>query len=145
MRLILLVDQIEELFTDARIDEAKRGQFAAVLETLARSGAVWVVATVRSDFAHHCQSVPALVRLCEGAGRWDLLQPTADAIGRVIQEPARLAGLSFEKREGHSLADRILRDAVEHRELMPLLSHVLRGLCAERTERGMLTFAISLV
>jgi len=141
LRLILLVDQLEELFTDARIDVAKREQFAAVLETLARSGAVWVLATVRSDFAHHCQGVPALVRLREGAGHWDLLPPTSDALGRVIQEPARLARLCFEERDGQSLADRILRDAIEHRELLPLLSHLLHDLCGERTGEGMMTFA----
>ena len=114
-RLILLVDQLEELFTDPRIDEETASAFAELLGVFARSGKVWVMATIRSDFTHRCQSLPALVRLREGGGEIDLLAPGAESIARVIQEPARLAALHYETREGKSLDRELLREAAEHR------------------------------
>jgi len=139
-RLIVLVDQMEELFTGTDIDPSGREAFADVLEMLARSGAVWVVATMRSDFSHHCQQVPALFRLTQG-GVIGLLPPTSDAIARVITDPARLAGLYYEEKDGTRLSDVLLREATERRELLPFLSHVLRRLAEEREEDGKLTFA----
>jgi hypothetical protein len=71
----------------------------------------------------------------------DVLPPTSDALRRLIEEPARLAGLHFERREEHSLSDRILRDAAVHAELLPLVEHVLRELFEQRTAEGRLSFA----
>ena len=140
-RLLLLVDQLEELFTDKRLSDADRDRFLAALEALARSGAVWVLATVRSDFYQQCQRLPALMRLKEGPGQIDLLPATADALRRLIEQPARLACLGFEVRDGKALADRILTDAAAHAELLPLVSYVLRELYEQRTPSGELTFA----
>jgi pentatricopeptide repeat protein len=141
IRLFLLVDQLEELFVDKRLKDDDRERFTAALEALARSGSVWVLGTVRSDFYQHCQRLPALIRMKEGAGQVDLLPPTSDALGRLIVHPARLARLTFERRDGASLEDRILSDATSHAELLPLLSYLLRELFEQRTPAGVLTFA----
>jgi WD40 repeat protein len=141
VRLILLVDQLEELFTEASVGMEAREQFFHAIESLARSGFTWVLATVRSDFYDHCQSSPALVRMKEGAGQIDVLLPEPDALRRLIVEPTRLAGLRFEEQNNRSLADVLLRDAVAHRELLPLLEYALRELFDERTSEGLLTFA----
>lgn len=140
LRLVVLVDQLEELFTDARIGAELRNAFANALEVLARSGQVWVIATMRSDFSHRCQEVAALVRLREGGGELDLLPPTAAGLARLITEPVRLAGLSYEERDGRSLCDVLLQEASEHRELLPFLSHLLRRLVDQRSADGRLTF-----
>ncbi len=139
-RLLVLVDQMEELFTDTRITEDHRAAFVSALEALARSGFAWVVATVRSDFYAHCQSLPGIVRLKEGGGQYDLLPPSADALNRLIRQPAALAGLSFEQRGDTSVADLILRDAVSHRELLPLVEYLLHRLTEERSPDGVLSF-----
>ena len=47
--LALVVDQLEEIFTDDRIDQRQRECFSAALDALARTGCVWIVATLRSD------------------------------------------------------------------------------------------------
>ena len=47
-RLVVIVDQLEELFTIDRIDAVVRDRFVAALDGLARSGSVWVIATMRS-------------------------------------------------------------------------------------------------
>ena len=141
-RLLVFVDQLEELFTYQRITEKTREAFVCALEALARSGCAWVLATARSDFYAQCQSLPALVRMKEGGGQFDLVPPGADALDRLIRQPAALAGLCFEQRGERFLADVIVRDATDHRELLPLLEYLLHRLCAERRiTDGMLTFA----
>ena len=94
-----------------------------------------------SDFYHHCQTLTALVRMKEGAGLFDLLPPTSDALSRVITGPALLAGLRFEREGEQTLSDVILREATEHRELLPLVEHLLLELCEHRSQDGTLTFA----
>ncbi|HMO15164.1 MAG TPA: PQQ-binding-like beta-propeller repeat protein [Pirellulaceae bacterium] len=140
-RLLIVVDQLDELFSNPALSDVDRGQFFEVLESLANTGLVWLLATVRSDFYQHVLQIPALVRMKEGAGQFDLLPPTPDALSRVITGPAMLAGLKFEKEGELSLADAILREAVEHRELLPLVEHLLMELCDNRDDDGTLTFA----
>lgn len=142
VRLLLVLDQLEELFASAAIAAESRTAFLTVIETLARSGSVWVIATARSDFNPQLQTEPTLVRLKAGLGTVDVLPPATDALRRLIEEPARLAGLHFERRDGHALSDRILRDAASHPELLPLAEYVLRELFEKRTKEGRLTFSV---
>lgn len=74
-KLVLVVDQLEELFTGERIAPGERVRFVEFLAGLARSGLVWIVATMRKDFWHRADEAPELVRLSEGNGRLELLPP----------------------------------------------------------------------
>ncbi|HEX5716419.1 MAG TPA: AAA family ATPase [Thermoanaerobaculia bacterium] len=141
VRLLLVVDQLEELFASAAIDAPGRAVFLSVLEALARNGRVWILATVRADFYEQVQNEPSLLSMKSGNGQLDILPPGADALHRLVEEPAHLAGLRFEKLEdGQSLADHILRDAAAHPELLPLVEDLLRELYERRTN-DQLTFA----
>jgi ABC-type arginine transport system ATPase subunit len=139
-RLLLAIDQLEELFTMADLAAESRTSFLNFLETAARSGSVWVVATMRSDFYQLLQTEPALVRMKEGAGMFDVLAPQTDALQRLIEEPARVSGLRYEQRDGQSLAHRILNDAAAHAELLPLVGFVLRELYEKSGDERILTF-----
>lgn len=142
VRLLLIFDQLEEWFTSASpITIEQRKAFLDVVETFARSGSVWVIATVRSDFYQQIQSEPALVRMKSGRGQLDLMPPGPAALTRMIEEPALLAGLSFETLNDKSLSDRILKDAASHAELLPLVEFVLRELYDRQSEKRQLTFA----
>ena len=57
-KLILIVDQLEELFTTAGISAEDRRRFIALISGLARSGHVWVIVTLRSDFWHRVADIP---------------------------------------------------------------------------------------
>ncbi|MFM7843091.1 MAG: AAA family ATPase, partial [Planctomycetota bacterium] len=138
-RLIILVDQLEELFAQRTAAYDACPVFFEVLEALARLRVVWVVATVRSDFYQECQAIPALVRMKEGLGHYDLVPPGPDDLLRVISGPATLAGLRFEQHEEQSLADLILREATGQAELLPLIEHLLRDLYDHRSPEGVLT------
>ena len=141
-RLVLLVDQLEELFTIQTIGEEQRNAFVAALAALAQSGLVWVVATMRSDFFDRIDTVPALVELASSESRYLLQQPDSAEIGQIIRRPAREAGLRFEfdAQRGISLNDEILR-AAGNRSALPLLSFLLDQLWRQRTPNNELTFA----
>ena len=142
-RLIVVVDQFEELFTLGTVTAEERRGFVRALGELAGSGHAWVIATMRSDFYHRCAELPELAALKEGAGQFDLLPPSFDEIGQIITYPAQAAGLRFE----HDPATGRRLDAVLHEaagqtpESLPLLSFVLDELYRERTDSGVLTFA----
>ncbi|MBI3890582.1 MAG: AAA family ATPase [Candidatus Wallbacteria bacterium] len=142
-RLVLVLDQFEELFAMAELTDINRTDFISCISRLARSGMVWVLASLRSDFYPHCQSLPELVALKEGKGQYDLLPPGAGEIAQIIGLPTRMAGLRFEDAPltGTGLADRLLEAAMKSPESLPLLEFALEELYKTRTDKGVLTLA----
>lgn len=142
-RLALVVDQLEEMYTQQEILPKHRKAFVDVLDSLARCGKVWIIGTLRSDFYPRLGNLPKLVALKEGDGQYDLLAPTASEIGQMIRLPTRAAGLRFEEDAASSerLDDRLRDAAAEHPEVLPLLQFTLEELYQRRTEDGMLTLA----
>ena len=86
--------QLFELFTLEGVDDRLRAGFVRVLSALARSGPVWVICTMRSDFYHRLAELPELVALAEGAGQFHFLPPSPVEIAQMIRNPARAAGES---------------------------------------------------
>ncbi|MFI5012025.1 MAG: SUMF1/EgtB/PvdO family nonheme iron enzyme [Hyphomicrobiales bacterium] len=143
-RLTLVVDQLEELFTQEATTAETRAAFVAALEALARSGLVWVVATMRSDFFDRLETLPLLANLSAGEARYLLKPPEEAEIGQIIRQPAREAGLVFEldTATGLGLDEAIRRAAARNPGALPLLSFLLDQLWQQRTsDTGTLTFA----
>jgi tetratricopeptide (TPR) repeat protein len=140
-RLALVIDQMEEMFTQDGITAKDRKAFASTLDALARCGRVWIIGTLRSDFYPRLTDLPVLGALKEGDGQYDLMPPVASEIGQMIRLPTRAAGLRFEEDPASSeRLDDILRDAAaEHPEILPLLQFTLEELYQRRTSNGMLT------
>ena len=140
-RLALVVDQMEEIFTQDWVTAEERERLIDTVDQLARSGRVWVVATFRADMYPRCASLPRLVELKEGAGQYDLMPPTATEIGQMVRLPTRAAGLRFEEDFAtNERLDDMLRDAAAARpELLPLLQFTLEELYQRRREDGTLT------
>ena len=128
-RLVILVDQMEELFT-RQIDPARRALFVRILNGLARSGCVWVVATMRNDLWHRAVEVPQLLELVEASSRLDLLPPDGSEIIEIVRRPAAAAGLGFEtdSESGVGLDAVIARAAADEPGALPLLSVMLDAL-----------------
>jgi len=135
-KLILAIDQLEELFTIAAIGAGEARVFIRLLAALAHSGAVWVVATMRSDFWHRAAEIPELVALCEGQGRVDVAAPSPAEIAEMIRKPAEAAGLSFEPDPGSGLRlDAVLAEhATAAPGVLPLLSFTLEALYVQDVE-----------
>jgi len=137
--LLLIVDQLEELFTDRRISPTDRTTFVALIEALSRSERVWVVATMRADLWHRASETPALVDLVAGLGRFDLLSPRPAEVSQMVRLPAEAAALDFEHHAdtGVALNDQITEDAATAPGVLPLLSYVLEQLYqTDVIERG---------
>jgi serine/threonine protein kinase/tetratricopeptide (TPR) repeat protein len=136
-RLALVVDQLEELFTTGFSPELRQKYVSAIAD-LVRSGRVFILATLRSDFYPCYQQFPELIELTKPGGKVDLRPPTAYEIGNMIRLPAAAAGLHFEQEPGSGQRlDEALRDAASATpESLPLLEHVLSLLYDEQADRG---------
>lgn len=140
LRKLLVIDQLERLF-DADRDALEAEQFLQLLHSLARSGCVWILAALRSDFYPACLESASLRTLMRGHGHYELGVPGAQQIGRIIRAPAAAAGLSFEvdADSGTRLDDLLHSEAAEHPEILPLLEFTLAELYKRRREDGSLT------
>ena len=119
-RLVLVVDQFEEVFTICD-DESERSAFATRLVELADApDQNVVVLTIRDDFYGRCAAYPELAALL--AGNHVLVPPmTRDELGRASELPARRAGVRLEP----ALVDALVDDATEQAGALPLLSSAL--------------------
>jgi WD40 repeat protein len=123
-RLLLVIDQGEELFTLS--DPAGRGRLATLLRR-AVTGSVRVVVTLRSEFQDQLLALPELAGLVDAF----VLQPLdRDMLRVVVEEPARLAGLTVDR----ELVDRLVADTGAG-DALPLLAFTLNQL-AEGLTRG---------
>lgn len=142
-RLLIMIDQLEEMFTLDGVTDAERDLFIAALEALAKCGLVWVIATMRSDFFDRLGTQPRLLSLTSGEARYVLAPPEPSEIAQIIRQPAREAGLNFETdtTRGLSLDEVIRAAATRDPGALPLLSFLLDQLWQRRSDAGELTFA----
>ncbi len=127
-RLVLVVDQLEELFT-GQISAEERRIFVAALAALATSGLVWVIGTMRADFFGQLEHLPALAELAR-TRTYLLLPPNLAELAEIVGKPARAAGLRFEvdQTTGERLDDVIVASAARDPGALPLLSFALDAL-----------------
>jgi len=134
-RVILVIDQFEEVFTACQ-DEATRVAFFRALRATAlpaadgRPPAALVALGVRSDFLGMCGSYPELNEAL-GATVFLVGPMSRDELRQAIVKPAKFAGLALED----GLVEVLLRDADPGMTLgrsdagvqgiLPLLSHAL--------------------
>ncbi|MCC7348604.1 MAG: tetratricopeptide repeat protein, partial [Variibacter sp.] len=139
--LVLLVDQLEELFTPA-VDPQARERFSAALAALAGSGRVAVIATLRSDAYADLSRSPAILALKTAGATLDVTTPGPAEIAEIVRAPAAAAGIAFgpaageagEHLEGEHLDDVIVR-AASGRDALPLLQFTLSRLYDAMRER----------
>ncbi len=143
VRLIVTIDQMEELFTLERSSAEERRGFIDALSSLARGGRAFVVATLRSDFFGRCEELPELMALKQGAGQYHLQPPSLAEVAQMIRLPARAANLRFEQdKVTQAGLDEVLRDAaLDQVGHLPLLEFALEELYRQRTPEGLLTHA----
>ena len=131
--LVLLVDQMEELFAQA-VNDDERASFAGDLKELLETGQVWIIATLRADFYELLLKQATLKELKESGASLDLGPPGAVELAEMVRAPAAAAGLVFETLPVKgALDDRLLADA-KTAESLPLLQFTLRELYEQRAE-----------
>ncbi len=120
-RLVLVIDQFEELFTLCG-DEAERTAFLSNLSYASTipGGRLVVIVAMRADFYHRCAQYPELRTLM--ATQQFLVGPLGpDGLRQVIERPAWRVGLELED----GLVETILADVADRPGTLPLLEHVL--------------------
>ena len=105
-RLLLVVDQFEEVFTTCP-DEGERAAFLAALTEAAWADShVTVVVAIRADYYGHCAAVPDLADLL--AANHVLVGPMRpDELRRAIELPAHRAGLRLEPGLSAAMVDEV--------------------------------------
>ena len=136
-RLVLLIDQLEELFTEG-VSTEKRDAFLEMLAALSRRNPVVVIVTMRSDFFPRLAEFSQLLALAEGTGSYHLPPPAPVELGQIIRRPARAAGLRFDAHpETKQGLDEALRDAASaDPQVLPLLEFALEELYKRQKARG---------
>lgn len=135
-RLVLVIDQFEEVFTLCH-NEDERTQFLDNLLHAATvlDGRCLVILTLRADFYPRCAIYPELAALM--SAHQALVGPLDErGLRAVIVEPARRVGLTFEP----GLVDTIVGDVGREPGALPLLEHALLEVW-ERRQGTMLTLA----
>src|SRR6266545_2109007 len=128
-RLVLAVDQFEEVFTTCH-DEDVRERFVERLVSIAADPErAVVVVGLRGDYYGHCGTYPALASLV--AANQVLVGPmSADELRRAIELPARRAGVRVEAALAETLVDEVANEPGG----LPLLSTALVELWVARRD-----------
>jgi WD40 repeat protein/DNA-binding SARP family transcriptional activator len=132
-RIVVAVDQLEELFTVCRLAE-ERASFLEQLVAAARDGdrRALVAVSLRADFYGRLAPYPAFAELLSGSHV--LVGPMDDdELARAIEQPAALAGLEVER----TLVDALVAHVAGEPGGLPLLSTTLLELWRTRDGRAL--------
>jgi formylglycine-generating enzyme required for sulfatase activity len=121
--LVLFLDQMEELFTAQTKDYAK--PFLSTLYSVSNEASFRVIATIRSDFLHHCHDHPELLKVLNGHGHYALGPVNHVMMHDMIVKPANCAGLKVSE----NLARRIVNESAN----LPVLAFVLNQLFEKKS------------
>jgi WD40 repeat protein len=128
-RLLLVVDQFEELFTQT--PKPEQSEFIADLQALRRAGRCALLLTMRADF------YPDLMNSdlwpVDSTERVEIAPLRGDALRAAIAGPAGRLGVHLEA----GLLERIMSDAAEEPGVLPLVQETM-ALLWEKRERRLL-------
>ena len=133
-RLVLFIDQFEELFTHSDSDASKAAvkQYETALAELVNNaaGSMTLVLTMRADFLGTALTHQTLGTLLDQYSQYNkYLSPMSSAeLRSVILEPAAKQGVSIED----GLTGQLLDELKKNTESLPLLQHVLSLLWQSR-------------
>lgn len=126
-RLIVFVDQLEELFTQS--PPADQAGFAAALAVLRAEPRCLLLLALRADF--YAELLQSQLWLDGRRRHVDLPPLRGPALREAIERPARALEVYFEP----GLIDRLLADAAGEPGALPLLQETLVQLWGQRSER----------
>lgn len=145
---LLLVDQLEEIFTLCKDDEQRRSFIRLIAQEATdthREGRV--IVAIRGDFLDRCAEYDEIARLLNRvAPTTYAVQPLSQAeLTEAITEPAILHGVRFEP----GLVEQMIAEVADAAGVLPLLQHALwelwdtcitKGVNAGETPQPLLTW-----
>jgi hypothetical protein len=132
-RVVMVVDQVEELFTHGSTEADRRAMLRALICAGEPAGSdpapAVVVLGLRADFYDRCARIPDLVPHLQDSSLVLVPAMTAAEQRQAVTAPAESVGLQVEP----ALADLLLAEASD--QALPQLAHVLRRTFAHRQGR----------
>jgi hypothetical protein len=125
-RLLIFIDQLEELFTTAETNT--RAAFIAAIRALRSDVRVALVLTLRADFYGSLMESALWADLDGQLSRLDVSPLRGDKLRLAVEEPARALGVYFEP----VLVERLLHDMADEPGALPLLQDTLLDLWHHR-------------
>ena len=125
VRLLLVVDQYEELFTTA--PASQREPFEQALLQRLQTPDFYLVLAARADFYSSLMASPLWDQIREH--RLEITPPRGDALRKAIALPARDVGVELEPQ----LVERLLADAGEEPGVLPFIQETLVMLWSHAT------------
>ncbi len=126
-RLLVVIDQFEEIFVAASSEDAHAFLDALTVAVGDPTSPLRLVVALRADFYHRPLEHPLIARLMKDTVV-EVIPLAGDEMERAIVEPARQLGVEFEA----GLAARIAAQAVGVRYPLPLLQYTLSELFDQR-------------
>jgi len=141
VKIVIIIDQFEEIFTNKSFSKEQKEQFIKIINTFVKSDLIWILASMRSDFIKDTDSIPQLKELLnQDENRYLLSFPSTSQTRELIVEPAKRAGVRYERKDGKDLDELLLENATKNGTSLPLLEYVLEELYISRTKENLLTF-----
>jgi len=131
--LILLIDQLEELFTSGFKDrDVTHFLEALVTASRAATSRLRVIGTVRSEFITRLQESEVVLDALNGGGSHFLGPMSPKSLHEMIEKPAQATGYDFEP----GLVDELLREAAQEPGNLPLLAYAMNQLFVQLKAGG---------
>ncbi len=119
---VLVVDQVEELFTLCENQEERKAYAAVVAGLAGWPSGNRVVLTIREDFLQEAAGLPALKPLVNNPeARFAPPAMSARELRRVIEQPAAMVGLTFDE----GIVDDLVKEVAGEPTALPLLQFTL--------------------
>ncbi len=130
-RLLLLVDQFEEVFTQA--DREEQTRFIAELQALRAPDNCALILTLRADF--YPDLMTSYLWPVDASQRVEVAPLRGEALRAAIERPAADVGVRIEE----NLVNQLLTDAADEPGVLPLLQETM-GLLWEEMEQRTLSY-----
>ena len=131
-RVLLVVDQFEELFTVCANEEERKKFIRLLAEGSDREGRLTIATTMRADFVEQALQYPDLAKLIQRDRAFWLVPLEPLELREAIAEPAKMQG--YDLAEG--LLEVICQDVEAEKNSLPLLEFALTELWEKRDKQN---------
>lgn len=137
---LIFIDQMEEFFTDTKIEEKDRNRVFDLLNGLIKTNSIYFIATLRNEFYSIFTTNNSLFELKENSIVFDIPNMGITQLQDIVEKPALKSGIIWERNKtGTSLNKTIIDDASQMTNALPLIEFTLT-LLYENSSDNIITY-----
>ena len=139
---LIFIDQLERIFVEKNHSQNEITLFFDLLQELLKTKQILIIISLKHEYYADVMKYKGFELIKKQSIQYDLLSPTLAEITEIINLPVAATGLTYEFDANiyESLNNLIISDAQNIGNVLPILSHTLNELCAEKNENNELTF-----